>query len=137
MSTPVPAEPKPASAVMLWTGRVLSLLPALMLIMSGVMKIQKSPEVLKGFGELGYPVDILVGLGAVEIACVVVYLIPQTSVLGAILITGYLGGAVSAHVRHGDPWGQCLAPAVFGVIVWLGLVLRDERVRSLLPFRRG
>ncbi len=118
---------------MLWSGRVLSALPVLMLVMSAVMKFTNSPAVTKGFTDFGFDTKLLPGLGITELICTAMYVIPQTSVLGAILLTGYLGGAVATHLRVGDP--MFIAPVVFGVIVWLGLVLRDVRLRALLPWR--
>lgn len=123
---------KPPSQALIWTGRVLSTLPVLMLLMSAGMKFAKPPEVVEGFGKLGYSVDLAVPLGIAELACTIIYVVPQTAVLGAILLTGYLGGATATHVRVGDPW---FGPVIFGVILWLGLYLRDARLRALLPFR--
>lgn len=126
-------EAKPRSKGLIWTGRVLSTLPVLMLLMSAGMKFAKPPEVIEGFGKLGYSVDLALPLGIVEVACTIMYIVPQTAVLGAILLTGYLGGATATHVRVGDPW---IAPVILGVLVWGGLYLRDARLRALLPLRR-
>lgn len=128
--TPAPSTPK----WMLWTGRVLSALPILLLLMSGAMKLSMIEDVKKEFARLGYPESVVVPIAITEIACAVLYAIPQTSVLGAILLTGYLGGATATHVRVQDPF---FGPIVVGMIVWGGLVLRDARLRSLLPWRRG
>jgi len=127
-------QPAPASKAMLWGGRVASALPVLMLLMSGVMKFLKPAEVVEGFTKLGWDERLALGLGILEIACTIVYVIPQTAVLGAILLTGYLGGAVATHVRVGE---QFIGPVVFGVLLWLGLYLRDARLRTLLPLRRS
>jgi hypothetical protein len=121
------------SKKMLWAGRVISALPVLMLIMSGVMKLTRSAEVLKGFTGFGYPESVIVPLGIVELVSTLLYVIPQTSVLGAILLTGYLGGATATHVRVGEAF---IAPVILGVLVWLGLFLRDPRIRALIPLRR-
>ncbi len=121
------------SKKMVWAGRVLSALPALLLVFSGVMKLAKPPAVVQGFGKFGYPEHLLLPLGILEIGCVVVYLIPRTSVLGAILMTGYLGGATATHVRMSDP--SFIMPVLAGVLVWLGLLLREQRLRPLIPFR--
>jgi len=115
---------------MIWTGWVLSVLPSLMLFMSGGMKLVK-PEMLE---QMGYPERLGFTLGIVEIGCTVLYLIPRTTVLGAILLTGYLGGAVATHARVLEM--QFLAPLVLGVLVWGGLFLRDPRVRALIPVRQ-
>ena len=121
------------SKKMLWAGRILSALPVLMLLFSGVMKLVKPAAVLEGFVGLGFPESFALGIGIVEIACAVLYVIPRTSVLGAILLTGYLGGATATHLRIGEPF---FIPIVLGVLVWGGLYLRDERLRALLPLRQ-
>ena len=122
----------PPSKKMLWAGRIMSALPVLMLLFSAVMKFLKPPDVVKGFTHLGYPESLALGLGIVELACTVIYIIPRTSVLGAILLTGYLGGAVATLLRIGEPY---FMPIIFGVLVWGGLFLRDERLRALIPLR--
>jgi hypothetical protein len=122
-----------ASKKMIWAGRIVSALPIAFLLFSGALKLAQPKEVLEEFTRLGYGEGIAVGLGIVEIACAIIYAIPQTAVLGAILLTGYLGGATATHVRIGDPF---YGPIIFGVLVWLGLFLRDERLRALLPLRR-
>ncbi|HXE55463.1 MAG TPA: DoxX family protein [Tepidisphaeraceae bacterium] len=119
---------------MIWTGRVISALPALLLLFSGVVKLAKPASVVTGFHDFGYPESLLIPLGIVEIACTLVYLFPRTSVLGAILMTGYLGGAVATNVRLLNP--AFVAPVICGVFVWLGLFLRDQRLRQLLLERR-
>ena len=119
----------------LWGGRLLSALPLLMLLPSAAMKFLKPPEVIEGFVRLGYPESLALGLGILELACTAVYLIPRTSVLGAILLTGYLGGATATHVRVGDPFSMFIIPVILGVMVWGGLYLRDPRLRALIPLR--
>jgi hypothetical protein len=126
----------PVSKGMLWGGRVASALPVLNLLISAGMKFGQSPEVLDHFGQLGYARGVAVPLAIVEVVCTLIYVIPRTAVLGAILLTGYLGGAVATHVRVGDPVGNILAPAFLGVLLWGGLWLRDPRLRALLPFLR-
>ena len=116
-----------------WTGRVLSALPALLLIFSAVMKFMKPPEVVEGMVKLGWPERYTLGLGILELGCTLIYLIPQTAVLGAILLTGYLGGAMATHVRLGEP---VYTHIVLGVVIWLGVFLRDRRLRALIPLRR-
>ena len=123
----------PVSKKMLWAGRILSALPVLMLLFSGAMKLVKPVSVLEGFVGLGYPESLALWIGIVELACAVLYVIPRSSVLGAILLTGYLGGATATHVRIGEPF---FIPIVLGVLVWGGLYLRDERLRTLLPLRQ-
>src|SRR3989442_16029354 len=116
-------ESVPVSKKVLWTGRILSALPALMLIFSASMKFVMPPGATKGFADLGWPEHYASRLGIVELTCAIVYLIPQTSVLGAILVTGYLGGAIATHARLGDP--AFFAPLILGVVAWLGLFLRE------------
>jgi len=126
----------PTSKKMLWTGRVISALPVLFLLMDGVMKLFKPRVVVEATIQLGYPESVIVGLGIVLITCTVFYIIPTTSILGAILLTGYLGGAVATHVRVGEGLFPVLFPVIVGVLVWGGLWLRDESVRTLIPLRR-
>ena len=118
-----------------WTGRVLSALPVLALVFSSAIKFAHKPETVGMFtGKLGYPEGTLTPLGIAEFASALLYAIPATSGLGAVLMTGYLGGAIATHVRVGDPF---LAPLLVAVFVWGGLWLRDSRVRALLPLRRA
>jgi hypothetical protein len=128
------SQPAPASKAMLWTGWILSILPSLLLLLSGTMKLVKSPTVVEGFEHFGYPEHLALTIGIVEVGCTLVYLIPRTAVLGAILLTGYLGGAIATHARLAER--DFLVPLVLGVLVWGGLYLRDARVRALIPFRR-
>ena len=123
---------QPISKAMLWTGRVMSALPALFLLFDGGMKLVKPEFVVKTTTDLGYAESVIVPLGIVLIACTVLYLIPQTKVWGAILLTGYLGGAVATHVRAGQGPFEILFPVIFGALLWGGLTLRDARLRSLL-----
>ena len=116
-----------------WAGRIMSALPVLLLLYSAVMKLLKPPAVVEGFAHLGLPESLARTLAILEIACTIVYLIPQTAVLGAILLTGYLGGAIAIHVRVGDP---IVAVIIASVLVWAGLYLRDDRLHALIPFRR-
>jgi len=127
-SQPAATSPK----WMVWTGWIVSVLPALALLMSASMKFLQPPEMAEGFEHLGWPMHLAIVLGILEAGCTVIYLIPPTAVLGAILVTGYLGGAVATHVRIGE---QCVPQVTLGVIFWLGLWLRDARLRALLPWR--
>lgn len=120
---------------MRWEGWILSVLPAPLLVMSGISKIVQSPEVVKGFGDMGWTTDAAVVLAILELGSLALYLIPQTAVLGAILLTGYLGGACATHVRIAD-YGHSWVPVAMGVVLWLGLYLRDARIRDLVPFRK-
>jgi hypothetical protein len=119
---------------MLWTGRVVSAIPVLMMgVMGAVMLIAYPDKITEGMTKYGYPANVGRPLTVVQIVCVVLYAIPQTSTLGAILLTGWLGGAVATHVRAGEPFWFAV---IMGLIVWLGLYLRDARVRALTPLRR-
>jgi hypothetical protein len=124
------------SKAMLWIGRVMSALPVLFFLMDGTMKLVKPAIVVKSTVELGYPESVILPIGIVLLVCTVLYVIPRTSVLGAILLTGYLGGAVATHVRVGAGAFPIVFPIVFGVLVWGGLFLRDARVSYLIPLRR-
>lgn len=125
--------PAPVSKAALWTGRVLSALPVPLFLFSGVMKFSHSPELTKVFEHLGIPPGHAFGLGILELACVAVYLVPRTAVLGAILLTGYLGGAMQTHLRIGEP---PFTHVLLGIVIWGGVFLRDPRLRALIPFRR-
>ncbi|HEX8916611.1 MAG TPA: DoxX family protein [Humisphaera sp.] len=128
-----PAAPSRAAA---WGGRAMGALPVLFLLMDGGMKLAKPAVVVSGTKDLGYPESAIVPLGVVLLACTVLYAVPRTAVLGAILLTGYLGGAVSAHVRLSQPlFSHTLFPTYLGVLLWGGLLLRDRRLRALLPWR--
>lgn len=123
----------PVSKPMLWTGLVLSVLPSLFLLLDGAMKLVKPAFVVEATVGLGYSESTIIPLGIVVFACTILYLIPRTSVLGAVLLTGYLGGAVASHVRHWEGWFPVFFPVLFGALLWGGLVLRDPRLRALLP----
>ena len=127
------AQTAPVSKKQLWAGRIISALPVLLLLFSGVMKLLKPAPVVQGFAHYGYPESLIVVIGILEIACTLVYVIPQTSYLGAILMTAYLGGATASNVRVGDP--SYLVTVILGVLVWAGLYLRDPRLRAFLPLR--
>jgi hypothetical protein len=120
-----------------WAGRILSGVAVLFLLFDSVIKLMVIDPVIASFTQLGYPVSVSRGIGIVELTCLAVYLIPRTSVLGAVLLTGYLGGAVATHVRVGSPLlTHVLFPIYVAVLVWGGLYLRDNRVRALLAPRR-
>lgn len=129
LTTPV----APVSNASLWTGRVLSFLPALFLLFDAVMKLMKSEPVVKATVEMGYPESVILGMGIALLVSTILYLIPRTAVLGAILLTGYLGGAVASHVRLGQGAFEISFPVLFGILLWAGLVLRNPRLRTVLP----
>jgi hypothetical protein len=126
----------PRSKARLWTGRIMSGLVVVFLLFDSFTKLVKAEQVMKASAELGFPASAIVPIGLVLLACIVVYLIPRTAVLGALLLTGYLGGAVEANVHAGNPlFSHTLFPIYFAVFVWGGLYLRDGRVRALLAPR--
>ena len=131
MSSITQAAPTPKW--MVWFGWILGVVPAAMLIMSGVMKLLKPPFVVEPFTtQFGFDESVIIPLGIVELACTALYLLPRTAVLGAILLTGYFGGAICTHMRVGEPF---VFQVGLGVLVWLGLYLRDTRLRALVPLR--
>jgi len=130
---PSDTQDAPVSKTKLWAGRIISALVALSLVFSGLMKLLKPAPILQGFAHFGYPESLILGIGILEIACAIVYLIPRTSVLGAILVTGYLGGATATNVRVGDP--SFYVTVILGVLAWGGLYLREDRLRALIPLR--
>ena len=126
----------PGSKKRLRAGRILSGLTAVFLLADSAGKLAKPAPVVEGTIKYGYQESVIVKLGIVLLVSTVLYLIPRTSVLGAILLTGYLGGAVATHVRVGDPlFTNILFPVYIGILVWGGLYLRDERLRALVPLR--
>jgi len=120
----------------LWAGRIISALPALFLLVDGIMKLVKPEPVVKATIELGYPESVIMALGMILLVCVILYMVPRTAVLGAILLTGYFGGAIAAQVRVGNPlFSHVLFPVYLAVLIWGGLFLRDPRLRALIPLR--
>ena len=116
-----------------WTGRVLSGLAVLFMAFSGLIKLVAPAPVIETFVQMGIPVEQRLGIGLLELLCTLVYAVPRTKVHGAILLTGYLGGAIFAHLRLQDPWlSHTLFPLWVGALVWGGLLLRDRAVRNLV-----
>ena len=122
-----------ASGKIVWVGRVISALVSFLFAMSALMKLRGGPEVVEGMAHLGLPESLIVPLAILEISCVVIYAIPATAVLGAILLTGYIGGAILTHLRVGDPFFMQIA---IGLLIWLGLYLREDRLKALIPLRK-
>lgn len=121
------------SKKMLWAGRIMSALAVLFLLFDGIMKVMELAPAVEGTVALGYPESVVFGIGIVLLSCTILYAIPRTSLLGAILLTGYLGGAVATHVRIGDPlFSHVLFPVYVGMLLWGGLYLRDHQLRALL-----
>jgi DoxX-like protein len=123
----------PVSKKTLWVGRIVSALPVLLMVFGGTFGVLKPAVAVPGFIQFGYPERLLLPICIVELACAVLYAIPRTSVLGAILLTGYLGGATATHVRVGDP--LFVVPIILGVLIWGGLYLREGRLCGLIPLR--
>jgi hypothetical protein len=120
----------------IWSGRILSGLAVLFLLFDATFKLLQFPAALQGTAELGYPTGVVFPLGVVQLVCLAVYLVPRTSVLGAVLWTGYLGGAIATHVRVGQPvFSHVLFPVYVATFLWAGLWLRDARLRAVLPVR--
>ena len=123
-----------ASGKIVWTGRVLAGVVSLLLFFSASMKFVGGAEVKEGMAHLGLPESMTIPLGILEAACTVVYLIPATSVLGAILLAGYMGGAICTHWRVGDPFVGQIAIAL---VIWLAIYLREPRLKALIPLRKS
>jgi hypothetical protein len=119
-------------------GRVLSTLAILFLLFDSALKVMKTAPAVEGTVQLGYPENLVVVIGIIQLICVVLYAVPRTAVLGAIVLTGYLGGAIATHVRVGSPLlGYTLFPTYVAALIWGGLFLREDRLRSLVPLRRS
>ncbi len=121
------------SGKIVWTGRVITVLVSPLFLFSAAMKFMGGADVKEGMAHLGLPESMIIPLGILEASCTVIYLIPMTSVLGAVLLTGYLGGAICTHWRVGDPF---LGQFAIGLVVWLGIYLREPRLRALIPLRK-
>jgi hypothetical protein len=119
-----------------WTGRVVTVAPVFILLSSARWKLTHDPWYVSEWGRIGYALGAINGIGVVQLVCVALYLIPQTAVLGTVLLTGYLGGAIASYVRIGEP-RPALVPLTTCLLAWLGLYLREPRLRALLPFRRA
>jgi len=126
-------ERQPASKTMRVIGYVLTVLPVLMLLFSASGKFLKPDGMEENIQKLGWRMDQMTALGIVEVACVILYVIPQTAVFGAVLLTAYLGGATATHARIGD---SVFFPVLVGVVLWIGLYLREPRLWPLAPFRK-
>jgi hypothetical protein len=130
-----PTQAGPVSKGRLWTGRIISALVVLFLLFDSITKVMKVRAVIEASAQLGYPVNAIVAIGIILLACTVFYIIPQTAVLGAILLTGYLGGAVAANLRIATSMFNTLFPVVFAALAWTGIFLRESRLGALIPFR--
>ena len=119
-----------------WTGRVLTMLAVLFLLFDAAGKLMMPSFVVEAFARLGFPVSRGVTLGVILASSTVLYAVPRTAILGAVLLTGYLGGAIAIHMRAGSTLFETIFPAILGCVVWAGIWLRDPRLRSLFPVRR-
>jgi len=121
---------------MVWAGRIVSVLPVLIVLISSRWKLTQDPFYVREWGRIGWQTPDLPFIASLQLGAIVLYVIPQTSVLGCVILTGYLGGAIASYVRIGELYPP-LVPLTTALLAWLGIYLRDERVRSLLPFRRS
>jgi hypothetical protein len=127
----------PVSKTRIWAPRIITALVGSFLVLDAVMKFVKPAPVVEAFAQVGWPLTVSVGLGVVLLSCTALYAIPRSSISGAILLTGYLGGAVATHLRVGDPLlSHVLFPVYLGVLLWAGLFVRDDRLRDMIPLRR-
>ncbi|HEX9245867.1 MAG TPA: DoxX family protein [bacterium] len=129
---PSTGQTVPVSKTTLWAGRILGTLAVVFLLFDAVLHLLKPAPVAAAFAQLGYPLDLAVGIGILELVCVAIYVIPRTSLFGAILLTGYLGGAVASQLRVGHSFFETVFPIIIGVLVWGGLIFRDGRLRAAL-----
>ncbi len=125
-----------SSKAMVWIGNVLSSLAILFLLFDTVIKVVQAAPAVESTVQLGYPAEYVVLLGLAELVCLALYAFPRTAVLGAILLTGWFGGAMATHVRAGSPMFSVIFPSLLGLMIWGGLFLRDARLRDVLPFRK-
>jgi hypothetical protein len=141
MSAATQANPLPNvatcdSKTWLWAGRSVSTLVVLFCAFDGIMKVVKDPHVIAASADFGFSPSQIVLIGALMLACTILYAIPRTAILGAVLLTGYLGGAVVSNIRVGHPSFECVFPVIFGALAWAGIFAREPRVRELIPFRK-
>lgn len=125
----------PVANKMFWAGHITSGLAVAFLIFDSVIKVVNTSQAVEATTQLGYPAGVVVGLGLLELVCLVIYVVPRTAVLGAILLAGYLGGAIATQVHAESPLFNLVFPAIIGAMLWGGLFLREPRLRALLPFR--
>ncbi|HEX6805547.1 MAG TPA: DoxX family protein [Terriglobales bacterium] len=135
-ASPLPNLRSSVSKTRLWVGRGVSALVIVFCIFDGVTKVIKDPHVLSASSDLGYSVGSIVLIGALMLLCTALYAIPRTEVFGAVLLTGYLGGAVASNIRVGHPLFECVFPVIFGILAWGGIFLREPRLRELIPLRK-
>ena len=127
-------QPKSKSAI--WAGRIISIIVVLFMVFDGVTKVIKDPHVLAASADLAFTANAIQVIGVIVLFCTLLYAIPRTAILGAILLTGHLGGAVAVQLRVGHPAFETIFPVIFGVLVWAGIFLREPRLRALVPLRK-
>lgn len=131
-------NPSFSSKKTIWTGRVITAIVVLFLLFDSITKLLRVDAVVKASEQMGYPVSLLTVVGIILLVCVIIYVNPRTSILGGVLLTGYLGGAVEVNLRAGSPlFSNVLFPVYFGILVWAGLYLRNQRVREFISFRKA
>jgi len=129
-------QASPISRKSIWAGRIITGLIAAFLVFDAVIHLLKPAPVVEGFAKLGFPIRFAVPLGVIELVGILLYVIPSTSILGAIFLTGYLGGAIAIQLPTGNPFfGEVLFPVYIGVFLWGGIYLRDEKLRAIVPLR--
>ena len=124
-----------ASTTRLWVGRSISAVAILFLLLDGVVKVLQLPSAVDASAQLGLSAGLTLGIGILELACLAVYVLPFTAPLGLLLLTGYLGGAIATHLRHGSALSSVAFPLLIGALLWAGLALRDHRVRAFLSLQ--
>jgi hypothetical protein len=124
-----------ASKPFLWIGRILSILGVLFMLFDTVGHLLKPAPVVQAFAQLGIPLHLAVTLGVIQLICIILYVVPHTALLGAVLVTGYLGGAISIHMRVGNPLFECVFPILIGILFWAGLLLREPYLRAVFPVK--
>jgi hypothetical protein len=129
-------QPVSGTKPIIWTGRVISALAILFLAFDSIIKVLNTAPAVEATTQLGYPAGLVIGLGILELACLAIYIFPRTAVLGAILLTGYLGGALATQVRASSPLFSIIFPIIIGALIWGGLFVREKRLRALLPLRQ-
>ena len=130
------AQTLPSSTTARWAGRIISALAILFMIFDSGIKVLKLAPAVEATLQLGYPESLVIVIGIIELACLVVYVIPRTAIFGAILLTGYLGGALATNLRAGTPLFNVVFPIIIGALIWGGIYLRDAQLRALVPLRR-
>jgi DoxX-like family len=135
-ANPLPNVTISDSKTWIWAGRIVSTLVVLFSVFDGITKVIKEPHVIAASAEFGFSPNEIVLIGALMLACTILYAIPRTAILGAVLLTGYLGGAVVSNIRVGHPVFECIFPVIYGVLAWGGIFVREPRVRELIPFRK-